>query len=83
MKTFRVHAEFKCDCNECNGRLGKEPSVFFEDFKVRDGPEGLQVKEAAELAEAKFNMILDDIVEEFDGEGHDPHLVILRVTDNF
>lgn len=81
MRTFRVHAEFRCDCNECNGRLGKEPNAFFDDFKVRDGPLMAQVKEAEDLAIAKFNMVLDDIIEEFDGEGHDPRLFILQVKE--
>jgi len=75
MKTFRVHAEFKCSCEECNGQgLGSrekgEPIIFSDDFKARDGPD------AEILAKAKFSMMLDDIVEEFDGEGHEPFLEI-------
>jgi len=72
MRTYRVHAEFKCNCDKCKGEgLANEEILFSDDFKARDGPD------AENLAKAKFNMILDDIVSEFKDEGHKPFLNIL------
>jgi len=81
MKTYRVHARIKCNCPTCKSEVEKSKTFkdgipFSQEFVASD------CNVAMQLANQKFIMIHDDVLEEFVGEeGHDFKLEIVKCEE--
>lgn len=86
MKNFNVRAVVRCKCPVCAGKglqeysdwEAKKRNPICEGIKFSDTFSAVDMKQAVELARAKFIMIHDDLAEEFEGEGHE---IVLEINE--
>jgi hypothetical protein len=85
MKDFKIYAMVRCGCPTCQGAKFEPHGKQNEGVPIADVFSGEDVDAAIKTAEAKFDLIKDQLNEEFEGEGHELYLKIFayeEVTDD-